>query len=94
MIPRRVSAHELLRSLAAGCPSVEVRPSGCYPLAVTAKPAEFPSEVIRSEQAARIAAMLERWTTEDVSDEPDWDVDQVERIVFSSKPATGEPADS
>jgi hypothetical protein len=61
---------------------------------VTAKPAEFPSEVIRSEQAARVAAMLDRWAAEDVSDEPDWDVDQVERIAFSSQPAATEPTGS
>ena len=60
---------------------VEVCPCGWYPVqAVTAKPAELPSEVIRAEQAARVGAMFERWAAEDVSDEPEWDVDQVERI--------------
>jgi hypothetical protein len=61
---------------------------------VTAKPAELPSEVIRAEQAARVAAMFERWAAEDVSDEPDWDVDQVEPIAFSPPPATPEPSRS
>jgi hypothetical protein len=61
---------------------------------VTAKPAELPSEVIRAEQAARVGAMFERWAAEDVSDEPEWDVDQVERIRFSSPPGAAEPAGS
>ena len=51
---------------------------------VTAKSAELPTGSIRAEQTARIAAMFERWTAEDVSDDPDWDVDQIERIRFSS----------
>jgi hypothetical protein len=74
---------------------VEVRPPGWYDSSVvTAKPAELPSEVIRSEQAARIAAMFKRWAVEDVSDEPDWDVDQVEQIEFSRSPAADEPSRS
>jgi hypothetical protein len=60
---------------------------------VTAKPAELPSEVVRAEQAARVAAMFERWAAEDVADEPDWDVDQLEQIAFSPPPAA-EPAGS
>lgn len=36
----------------------------------------------REQRAARIAAMFERWAAEDVSDEPDWDVDQIPRIEF------------
>jgi hypothetical protein len=51
---------------------------------VTPKPAEPPTDSVRAEQAARIAAMFERWAAEDVSDEPDWNVDDVERIGFSS----------
>jgi hypothetical protein len=71
---------------------VEVGPTGWYHSStVTAKPAELPSEVIRAEQAARVAAMFERWAAEDVSDEPDWDVDQVEQIAFSRPPAAAEP---
>jgi hypothetical protein len=38
--------------------------------------------------------MLERWAAEDVSDEPDWDVGQVERITFASQPAATEPTGS
>ena len=72
---------------------MEVRPRGWYHFrAVTAKPAELPSEVIRAEQAARVAAMFERWDAEDVSDEPEWDVDQVEQVAFSS--AAAKPTDS
>jgi hypothetical protein len=61
---------------------------------VTAKPADLPSEVIRAEQAARVAAMFERWAAEDVSDEPEWDVDQVEQIAFSSPAGAAEPTGS
>ena len=65
-----------------------------YFLTVTAKPIELPSEAIRAEQAARVAAMLERWATEDVSDEHEWDVDMVEPIAFSSPPGAAEPTGS
>jgi hypothetical protein len=34
------------------------------------------------DQAKRVAAMLERWASEDVSDEPDWDVDDAKRIAL------------
>ena len=34
----------------------------------------------RAERAARIAAMLDRWAAEDTSGEPDWDVDDFERL--------------
>jgi hypothetical protein len=54
---------------------------------VTAKPAGSPIDAIRAEQAARVAAMLERWAAEDISDEPAWDIDQIERIRFSSASA-------
>ncbi|WP_394833127.1 hypothetical protein LVJ94_42165 [Pendulispora rubella] len=32
------------------------------------------------DRTKRIASMLDRWEAEDVSDEPDWDVDEVGRI--------------
>jgi hypothetical protein len=74
---------------------VGVRLAGWYYFhTVTAKPAELPSEVIRAEQAARVAAMFERWATEDVSDEPEWDVDQVEPVAFPSPPGAAEPTGS
>jgi hypothetical protein len=34
--------------------------------------------------AARVAAMLDRWEAEDVSDEPDWDIGDVEPIALST----------
>ena len=75
--------------------SGEVRLRGWYYFhTVTAKPAELPSEVIRAEQAARVAAMFDRWAAEDVSDEPEWDIDQVEQVAFSSLPAAARPTDS
>ena len=62
---------------------MDARPDGCYYYrAVTAKPAGSPIDTVRADQAARVAAMLERWATEDVSDEPGWDIDQIERITF------------
>jgi hypothetical protein len=35
--------------------------------------------------------MLERWAAEDVSEEPTWDVDQVERIRLSSPDEPDDP---
>jgi hypothetical protein len=61
---------------------------------VTAKPAELPSEVVHAEQAARVAAMFERWAAEDVSNEPEWDVDQLEQIAFPPRSAGTEPTGS
>lgn len=34
------------------------------------------------DRAKRIAAMLDRWEAEDVSDEPDWDVHDVGRVAL------------
>ena len=44
-----------------------------------------PPDPRRAEQAARIRAMLKRWATEDVVDEPEWDVTQVERVSFATQ---------
>jgi hypothetical protein len=49
-------------------------------------PESAPPEAERTEQAARLVAMLKRWATEDVSQEPDWDVEAVERVRFSGQP--------
>ena len=35
-----------------------------------------------AERAARIAAMLDRWSAEDVSTEPDWSVTDLEPITL------------
>ncbi|TMQ08184.1 MAG: hypothetical protein E6J90_41145, partial [Deltaproteobacteria bacterium] len=35
-----------------------------------------------AERAARIAAMLARWETEDVSGEPDWSIDDIEPMTL------------
>jgi hypothetical protein len=32
--------------------------------------------------ATRVAAMLDRWEAEDVSDEPDWDIRDIEPIAL------------
>ena len=39
---------------------------------------------LHSERAERIRAMLARWAAEDVGDEPNWDVNDVERMSFST----------
>jgi hypothetical protein len=45
--------------------------------------------------AARIAAMLDRWEEEDVSDEPDWDLADLEPTALHAippvRPGTGTP---
>ena len=46
------------------------------------QPPEAPIESIRRERAMRVATMLERWATEDISAEPEWDVDQVDELRF------------
>ena len=38
----------------------------------------------RAERAARIAAMLDRWAAEDVSDEPEWDVGDIQPVTLHS----------
>ena len=53
---------------------------------MTANSAELPAATVRAEQAARIAAMFALWAVEDVLDDPDWDVDQIERVRFPSPP--------
>ena len=49
-------------------------------------PESAPPGAERTEQAARLAAMLKRWATEDVSQEPDWDVEALEPVRFSGQP--------
>jgi hypothetical protein len=47
---------------------------------------QFDAEAVRrkerQERAARVAAMFERWSAEDVSGEPEWDADQISRVEF------------
>lgn len=38
----------------------------------------------RAERAARVAAMLDRWAAEDVSDEPEWDVGDIQPATLGS----------
>jgi hypothetical protein len=54
-------------------------------------PERAPPDAERTEQAARLVAMLKRWATEDVWQEPDWDVEAVERVRFqpAAKGASG-----
>ena len=52
------------------------------------RPDSTPPDPRRAEQAARIRAMLKRWATEDVTDEPEWDVAQVERLSFATQVAS------
>ncbi len=40
--------------------------------------------VAQANPALRIAAMLERWSAEDVSNEPVWDVRDIERVALRS----------
>jgi hypothetical protein len=48
----------------------------------------------RSERAARVTAMLERWAQQDVSREPEWDIDDVQRLRLGRVDAeSDEPAD-
>jgi len=48
----------------------------------------------RSERAARVTAMLEHWAQQDVSREPEWDIDDVQRLRLGRVDAeSDEPAD-
>lgn len=38
------------------------------------------------DRAQRVAAMLDRWEREAVVDEPDWDVDDVDRLALRTSP--------
>lgn len=38
----------------------------------------------RAERAARVAAMLDRWAAEDVTEEPEWDVGDIQPAVLRS----------
>ena len=44
----------------------------------------------RAREAQLVNDLLARWAAEDVSDEPDWDVDQIESIAFRSGFQKGE----
>jgi hypothetical protein len=45
----------------------------------------------REERAARVRAMFERWASEDVADEPEWDVEQIPRIDLHKLDTTTKP---
>jgi hypothetical protein len=55
-----------------------------------AEKAPTPEQELR-ERAVRVAAMLERWQEQDVSTEPDWDPERLERFQLRS---SGRAADS
>ncbi len=57
---------------------------------MTLKVDDQPTSSDRAERAARIGAMLARWEQEDVSGEPDWDVEDIEPMR-SSGYVTDEP---
>jgi hypothetical protein len=42
-----------------------------------------------AERAARISAMLDRWNAEDISDEPEWSVEDLEPMKLRSAAASG-----
>ncbi|HEX4474555.1 MAG TPA: hypothetical protein VH142_05735 [Polyangiaceae bacterium] len=37
----------------------------------------------RAERAGRVAAMLDRWAAEETSGEPEWDVEDFDRVDFT-----------
>ena len=57
---------------------------------MTQKVDDQPTSSDRVERAARIAAMLARWEQEDVSGEPDWDVEDIAPMRLSGY-VTDEP---
>lgn len=50
------------------------------------RPADAPPLDDLAERAARVRAMLARWQAEDTTDEPDWDVEDVEPMRLDPKP--------
>ena len=42
-----------------------------------------------TDTAARIAAMLDRWAAEDVSNEPEWDIEAIPRMTIDGLHADG-----
>ncbi len=67
----------------------EARPSHselqCYTMHVSTQRSEavrIDEQAERAQRAERVRAMLKRWAAEDVSDEPDWDVEDIEPVRF------------
>jgi hypothetical protein len=50
------------------------------------RPAPKPPVDEAAERSARVRAMLARWQAEDTSAEPDWDIEDVERMRLEPKP--------
>ncbi|MEO8846225.1 MAG: hypothetical protein ABI704_31930 [Kofleriaceae bacterium] len=48
------------------------------------KDAETALREERAERSARVAAMLDRWAAEDVTDEPEWDVGDIQPVTLRS----------
>ena len=54
------------------------------PILRQTKEAEGALREEKAERAARIAAMLDRWAAEDISDEPEWDVGEIQPMTLRS----------
>lgn len=54
----------------------------------------LPPDPALAAQAARIEELMHRWDAEGVSDEPDWDVKDIERICFSFAVVCGGDSES
>jgi hypothetical protein len=61
---------------------------------LTPRQSELALQRERAERAMRIAAMLDRWAVEDVSDEPDWDLDAIRPMSLrtSTGPSSDKPS--
>jgi hypothetical protein len=57
------------------------------PAAQTPEEARRARVLTQVDPAKRVAAMLARWASEDVSDEPDWDVDDAKRVALRASSA-------
>ena len=67
------------------CIGYTVEESMVSPPRSTKQPAtSSPREMM--ERATRIAAMLDRWEVEDVSDEPEWNVEDLEPMTLRHAP--------
>jgi hypothetical protein len=60
--------------------TMSARPS--TPAATPLEEARRARVLTHVDQAKRVAAMLDRWSAEDVSDEPDWDVADIAPIAL------------
>jgi len=71
-----------------------VAQASCYSCHVAQPTLPIDPAKERAERAARVASMLDRWAAEDMSGEPDWEVEDFKRLDLTRSLSQKDPSAS